>query len=435
MSEAVYNIFIYLLEMLIAFAFYSKNYKRRITSNPAIFFIGIILFFSAALLFIFFNNEVINLSIFFIINFLFGFICFDIPVKSAIIQSIILDAIMYCSELITIFSSSAIMGYPTNTYKNNFIAYIILSSISKIIYLIFSQVLSFVIKKDNFATFKIKYFLPLFIFPFLTLVTCTVFLFLALETEMSAGYQIAVFVISTLFIFTCIFMFIYYQMLLEKEMKISELESEKKINNLNETYLNILQHQNEELQMMFHDTKHHYMTLSNLDSLDDVRAYIEKLNPDLENKNKVCISSNKVIDLILNKYIVICKTKGIKFNYEVKTADLSYIDNVELSAILNNALDNAVESAQNSVEKIIEFSIRHINNMDLLSIVNSCDIAPKHKYNQLISTKKFSKGHGFGNRIIERHTKANNGKYEWFYDEEKKEFHLSLLFQKKMQLK
>lgn len=55
--------------------------------------------------------------------------------------------------------------------------------------------------------------------------------------------------------------------------------------------------------------------------------------------------------------------------------------------ILNNALDNAFEAALESSEKHIEFYLRHINDMDLLSIVNSCDIAPKHKKDQLFNYK------------------------------------------------
>ena len=50
---------------------------------------------------------------------------------------------------------------------------------------------------------------------------------------------------------------------------------------------------------------------------------------------------------------------------------------------------------------------------------------------QMITTKKQSKNHGFGSKIIERHTKSNDGEYEWFYDENEKRFHLSLLFKSK----
>lgn len=337
---------------------------------------------------------------------------------------------MFSTELITIFVLSAVAHIPTNLYKSNFTVFLIIAIICKTLYLTLSQILAFIIKKKNAQKYRNKYFVPLFIFPLLTIATCVVLLFIALEVNLSPAYQISISAIAALFIFACIFMFLYYQTLIEKDTKISELEAEQRSNQINQVYLEILQHKNDELQMLFHDTKHHYLTLSGFETVEEVKQYIEKLYPELESKNTIRISQNKIIDLILNKYIVLCEKSGIKFNYEVQTANLAYINDVELSIILNNALDNAFESAGNSSEKIIDFSLRHINGMDLLSIVNSCDVAPTHKNKQLISTKKLVKEHGFGNRIIERHTKANNGKYEWFYDETEKKFHLSLLFQK-----
>lgn len=431
MEKTIFSLFVYTFEMLIAFAFFIKNYNIKQKPRFIAILVGLLLFLPCAIIFTYFGNEIINLTVFFLINFLFAKICFDINLKSAIIQSILLDAIMFTTEILTISIHSAVAKIPTNLYKTNFTVFVLVTVISKVLYLTISQLFSFIVQKHNLDSFKNKYFIPLFIFPVLTIVTSSLFLFIALDVDLSTGYQITLFVISILFIFSCIFMFIYYQTLLEKESKISELESEQRINSMNTTYLEILEHQNDEFHMMFHDMKNHYLTLRNMESIGDVKQYINELYPSLENKNKVKISKNKIIDIILNKYIVVCKNNNIKFYYEAKTADLNYINNVELSIILNNALDNAVEAAKNSIDKEIEISIRHINNIDLLSIINSCDIAPAHKGDILTTTKKHSQNHGFGNKIIERHTKANNGEYEWFYDEKEKKFHLSLMFQTK----
>lgn len=431
MEKTIFSFFVYIFEMLVAFSFFIKNYNIKHQTRFFTLFIGLLLFLPCALLFSIFENEIINLTLFFIINFLFAIICFDINIKPAIIQSILLDAIMFASEILTISILSAIRETPTNIYKTNFTAFILATIISKILYLTISQTFSFFVKKNSLKSFKNRYFIPLFIFPVLTLITSSLFLFISFDVNLSIGYQVTIFVVNTLFIFSCIFIFIYYQTLSEKESKISELEAEQKINTINSTYLEILEHQNDEFQMMFHDMKNHYLTLNNMENIEDVKQYINELYPSLENKNKVRISKNKIIDLILNKYIVVCKNHNIKFYYEVKTADLNYINDVELSIILNNALDNAVESAKNSIDKVIEISIRHINNIDLVSIINSCDERPVHNGIFLETTKSHPKKHGFGSKIIERHTKTNNGEYEWFYNEKEKRFHLSLIFQSK----
>lgn len=430
MERTIYDIVIYIFEMLIAFAFFSRCYEKKLKSNIIILIIGAALFIPISLVFSLLDNVILNLILFFIINFIFAISGFKIAIKNAIIYSILLDAIMFASESFSIFLWSYFFNIPINAYQNDIFVFVILSVISKTLYLAFSQLLAFCEKKGNYNGSNTKQFLPLLIFPILSIASSFIFLMLDTKSEITKKYQIAIASISILYVFACIFIFIYYQFLSDSQAKLNELESEKKFYELNNNYLDVLQHQNDELQMMFHNTKHHYLALSSLNNIDDVKEYIKKIYPDLENKNTVRISSNKLLNLILNKYIVICKQNGIKFSYEVKTADLDYIDDSELSIILNNILDNAVEAAMNSKKKTIDFSLRHINNMDMLNVINSCDVPPIHSGGKLLTTKANSSSHGFGTKIIEKHANINNGKYEWFYDKKEHQFHLSILFQR-----
>ena len=194
--------------------------------------------------------------------------------------------------------------------------------------------------------------------------------------------------------------------------------------------MNVLEHQNSELQMLFHDTKNHFLTISSFEKIEDVRKYIGEIYPYFENKNKLRISSNKMLDLILNKYIVVCQQKNIKFTYEAKTANLSYIDDSELSVILNNILDNAVEAAERSTEKRVELSLRNVNGMDILSVENSSDKSPKHLDDTLFTTKSDADNHGFGTKIIKRHAEQNHGSVRWSYDSQRRTFRVTILFQK-----
>jgi hypothetical protein len=366
--------------------------------------------------------------VFFLINVIFAITCFEISLKNAVVQSVILDALMYSTEIITIFLLSVALKLPPNLYKNDIHQLIIIALICKLLYFILSQLISIVIIKIGHKNDNVKQFLPLFIFPVLTIASCTVFLYTALQTKVSTFYKIITTVICILYILASVFAFVYYQMLANKEKRISELESEKRMFELNKTYLDILEHQNNELQMHFHDTKNHYITISGFEDISEVKEYISKIYKDLDSKTIVNVSSNKIINLILSKYIVLCNKQGIYLSYELQTANLSYIDDSELSIILNNIMDNAVEAASQSEEKQIEFSIRHINNMDLLSVINSCDTPPNVKGNRLITTKKDSNGHGFGTKIIKKHAALNNATYEWSYNKEEKQFHTNIIF-------
>lgn len=430
MDRFIYDIVLYLFEMLISFSYFSRGYEKKIKSNWNIFAIGALLFIAGSIIFNLLNNVVLNLILFFLINFIFSFLCFKISIKDAIIHSVSLDAIMLSAETLMIFISSSIFKIPTDAFKNDLIIYIILSSISKLLYLAISQLLLFFIMKWKHSEKNSKQFMPLFLFPILTIASSVVFALVSFRYNVNMNYQIAVSIICTLNIFSCIFIFIYYQILADNTARINELESEKRLHNLNKTYLEILEHQNNELQMMFHDTKHHYMAIQNFENIEDVKKYISKIYPKLEEKNIIKVSNNKMLDLIISKYIVLCKNNNIKFDYEVKTANLDYIDDAELSILLNNILDNAVEAAKISNDRYIEFSLRHINNMDLLSVINSCDNPPKHNNRQLITTKFDSHNHGFGTKIIKKHAKKNNGEYEWSYDDTEHRFRLTILFQK-----
>ena len=430
MERQTVMIFVYAFEMVVSFCFYSRIYQKKIKSNALILLIGLLLFIPASLVFNLFENEIINLIVFFIINFVFSLICFDISVKNAAAQSVILDAMMYSSEIIAIFVLSCVLHTSTDEYKNDTYALLIAAVICKLVYFIVSQLFSMIILKIGHNDNSLKRFVPLFVFPVLTLISCTLFLYTALRTQVTQIYKITTTTVCILYIIAGIFIFVYYQVLASNELKISELESEKRLYDLNKTYMGVLEHQNDELNMMFHDTKNHYIAISSFDNIEDVRRYVNKICKTYDRKNTLCISNNKMLDLILNKYIVVCSQKGIKFDYEVKTADLSYIDDSELSIMLNNILDNAVEAAENSSEKRIEFSLRHVqNNMDLLSVINSCDNPPWHNDRQLLTSKSDADKHGFGTKIIKKHVKSNNGRYEWKYDEQSKEFHLTVMFQ------
>ncbi len=430
MSRSVVILFIYIFELLVSFCYYSRIYERKKSIGLTVL-IGLVLFLPSSYIFSLFENEIINLTVFFLINLAYSMICFEVRFKNAVVQSIILDALMCSTEIIGIFMLGAVFNIPTDLYKNDVHQFMNAALICKLLYFILSQLIALVIIKIGHKNDNTKHFLPLFIFPVLTMASCMVFLFTALKTEVSLSYKIATSVICILYILASVFAFIYYQTLANKEKRISELESEKRMFELNKSYLDILEHQNNELQMHFHDTKNHYLALSGFDDITEVKEYISKIYPDLESKTIVNVSSNKIINLILSKYIVLCNKQGIKLTYELQTANLSYIDDSQLTIILNNILDNAVEAAAQSEEKTIELSIWHINKMDLLSVVNSCDSAPVVSSNNLLTTKKNAEGHGFGMKILKKYAKLNNAEFEWFYDETEKQFHTNMIFHTK----
>lgn len=430
MVKLLFNILLYLVEYLITILFITHNYEKKQTKFLHTVLIGAPFFLIGALLQYFVQNNIVNLISFFLITFLFFITCFKISFKDSILYSLILDAIMYSSELIAIYCASYILKIPTDSYQNNFYIFIILTIISKVIYFAISQGFAFLINKLKFKTNNQARFIPLFIFPILSIAMSFLFLRMSFVNRYSNIYNIAFMILNILMIAASLYIFIYYQILIKNNDKMNELQAEVRTAEIDQNYLEILRHQNDELHMLSHDTKNHFITLLNLETKKEMDNYIANVIGNTKKYDVIQRTNNKLLDLLLSKYNVLCKNNNIHFYIEVRTANLSYIPEVDLSVLINNLMDNALEAAKNSSERVIDFSIRNVNDFDVLNISNSCDHSPQHQGRRLITTKESKDLHGFGTRIIEKYAKKINAKYEWFYDKKAKRFNSTIIFNK-----
>ena len=383
--KLIFDIFLYTFEMIIAFVFISYNYDKKQSKTINTLFIGFFIFLTGALILKFVNNEILNLVVFFILNLLFFIICFKIKTKEAIIYSILLDAVMFGAEMIALFFSSYVMKFPTNAYKTNPATFYILTIISKIIYFAVTQFIAFIINKLKFKSNNSRRFIPLFIFPFISIAISVLFLRMSFVNNYDNRYNISFIILNIIMIIACIYVFIYYQRLAKSDAYLNELQTENKLLEINNDYIEVLKHQNNEMRMLF-------------------------------------------LDLLLSKYSALCNNNNIKLNIEVRTANLDHISDTDLSMIINNLMDNAFESAKKSKEKVIDFSLIRVNNFDILKVSNSCDTPPIDNAHKLLTTKKSKAEHGLGTRIIEKYAKKNNAEYEWLYENDKKLFITTIIF-------
>ncbi len=288
-------------------------------------------------------------------------------------------------------------------------------------------------KKGKLNKFKYKFYVPLFVFPVITVINNFLLyssnfggLFDALNDDI---YSSLTYFLSILSIGACCYIFIYYQELLERDNKIKDLETQKKIESIDKTYFEILEKNNEDLKIFTHDIKNHLMHISSLSENEEVKSYISDLCGTVTSFGNKIVSKNKTLDIIINKYSVLCENKKIKLNFDTKTENLSFVEPTDLSTILNNLLDNAVEASEKSQEKFINVKISlNEHNTKVLTIINSCDNEPGTSNGKLVTTKEKSSGHGLGIKSVKRTLKNYNGDFEWFYDKEKKEFKVIVLF-------
>ncbi|MCI6253854.1 MAG: GHKL domain-containing protein [Eubacterium coprostanoligenes] len=228
----------------------------------------------------------------------------------------------------------------------------------------------------------------------------------------------------------CIVIFIYYELLNEQDKKLKEFEKEQQFVELNNSYMQVLESQNNEMHMIVHDVKNHYAAIASMDDANEIHDYISSIANDIQKYQIIKLTNNKMLDLLLSKYKVECSANAVEFNAEVKTANLNYIDDSDLSIVICNLLDNAVQAASKSTAKQISLSLRRVNNFDVLTVTNSCDTVPQSANGKIATSKKDKTSHGYGMRLIEKYARKNNAEYEWHYENDKNIFVSTLIFKR-----
>ncbi len=131
-------------------------------------------------------------------------------------------------------------------------------------------------------------------------------------------------------------------------------------------------------------------------------------------------TGNRVVDTIISSKAALCESKGLKFTYKVEPLGEIHIENVDLSSLLSNLLDNAIEAAQRTANGYIRIEIFKYKAYYGICVENSFlgKNSIVHNGSQLLSTKSNNAMHGYGTQIIEDIAQKYNGDSTWNADGE-----------------
>lgn len=411
--------FVYFFEMLISYVFFSEISDKKITPIKCTF-IGILLFEIGAIINLLFANTVwINTSVFLLINITFALLCFSIKTQKAIFYSALLVIFSTALEFATIFIISVISNSDINAYNSNFYLLLIEGIISKTLYFITCLVLARIVKKDNA---NVKFPISFYIFPISVTLSLLVFWYICVREIISETNQIMLAIISVLLFSATVFLFITYQHNIEKENQFILLKSEFTRLQTEKNYYDILEHQNQQLLIYAHDAKNHLTAIKDLNTNPIIEDYIQTMTNNLSEYSKVCNSGNMTLDVILNRYKTESELKGINFTFDIRLNNLSFVDDFDLVAILDNLLDNSIEAAEITKDKSITFETDHRNSYTVIIISNSCEQSPTTNNNRLITTKKDKTVHGLGLKSVSNALKKYNGDVDWEFLKDKNQF-------------
>ncbi|MGN0353262.1 MAG: sensor histidine kinase [Roseburia sp.] len=209
-----------------------------------------------------------------------------------------------------------------------------------------------------------------------------------------------------------------------KEQNIKYLELEKQ-HELEEQQYRILLNTTESLHEMKHDTKHHMdviKTLAEQNELQKLQDYVTAYDDFLEKGHYLLSTGNTAIDCIMSSKLALAKQNHIAFDYSIMTPHPFPIDDILLSSLLGNILDNAIEgcvrskSEKDTFEPWIRFYIKPFQNMVLIHSENNYEGKLSINPNFGFFSTKQEPHHGLGLKRIRDIVSENNGFFQYSTD-------------------
>lgn len=373
------------------------------------------------------DNAVVNVCITFITNFLILYLCYNCVLKSALFHSVILEVVLMVSEMLSYFIMNFALKGSSMFDDTDDAVFTMVVLLSKIFYFMISHLLAKVAAKEfekDLGKWALLLVLPL---SSVSVVIFAAMLVKKYNLKFDVKTGVICIVVSFFMLIANIVVYAVYAKAQRDAEKLTELELSEQRNQIDFKYMELLQKKNDETRKLVHDYKKHLEMISNISESEEVHSYVEQVYGKIQQYEKIGQSDNRILDVVLSKYSTVCQDMGIEFSVHIISENLMFVDSADLSALMNNLLDNAVEAAAQSPAKTIDLEIaRCSKTYAKIEISNSCVQAPKTKSGTLFTHKSDKEMHGFGTKIINRIVTKYSGETSWKYDDENAVFTASV---------
>lgn len=191
--------------------------------------------------------------------------------------------------------------------------------------------------------------------------------------------------------------------LYEKQMKFFSEENRKQVLEVQNVYyhkqMEYMMSAENTTRSLRHDMKNHLMSISALAKKNEntvIVKYVDKLYHLVLPAEERVSSGNVVIDSILNGKLTLAAEKGISLKVEAAIPTEFSMDEVDITILLGNLLDNAIENFDGTAGKEIGLHIRYDRGRLFINCENPYCGVLKQQSKFFYTIKADKKNHGFG---------------------------------------
>jgi signal transduction histidine kinase len=215
----------------------------------------------------------------------------------------------------------------------------------------------------------------------------------------------------------------------QQSRRISELEQEARLQQMEQAYTTAFDEVYQELRVLHHDSRNHFISLRALadaGDVSDLKNYLSQMEAGATPHQDFVQSGSPTLDAILNTMLVHAQQAGIEVSVVASAPAVLPLNSSETVSLLGNLVDNAIEacerfSVQNEGEGeegtegtegvprprlAIEVSTR--KGQLVIKVENTA--LPPHKRGNSYRTVKQGRSHGLGVPQIDRLVRKYNGR-------------------------
>lgn len=174
----------------------------------------------------------------------------------------------------------------------------------------------------------------------------------------------------------------------------------------------ILEQAMELVNIKYHDLKHQIALFREGMDNQKTTEYLDRMEQEIkiyEVQNK---TGNKVLDTILTAKSIYCQSHWIEMTVVAEGAALSFMEDMDISALFGNLIDNAIESVdkiEQKERKLIHLAVAKQKGFVRIRLENCYDKKPIIVNGRIKTSKEDKRYHGYGLKSIEAIVKKYGG--------------------------